>query len=452
MKKLVSLMLVLAMMTVLFTACAKTTPAEDAQASESQDIKTEDTVQDNDSDAEEPETKGERVKIDFWYCWGDAIAETNEGLAKMFNESQDKYEVVPSYQGSYNDEQTKLQAAYVAGEQPTVALNESASVGIFANAGIAKDLTELAAADNFDISNINSGLLTNSYVDGKFVAVPYMRSIPIVLLNATMLEANGLDPKGPETWDDLVEYGKTLSANGIMPIEFPILNEWYFEAFINQAGGSLLTEDESKAAFNSDAGVKALAFWRELTSNGYANLVTGADCGTIYKADFLSQNTAMIITSCADLTYFINGAKEAGFEVSAAFLPKDEKYAIPTGGAQLILCNGKSDEETAGGWEFIKFLCSDEAQIYMSQMTGYVPATYSSVESETMKAFYAEYPQYKVAVDQLEYIVPRPITAAAAEAYSNIKNMLEEFLLDPSVTPETILEKYEKICNEILAD
>ena len=328
----------------------------------------------------------------------------------------------------------------------------AASVGIFANAGIAKDLTELAAADNFDISNINSGLLTNSYVDGKFVAVPYMRSIPIVLLNATMLEANGLDPKGPETWDDLVEYGKTLSANGIMPIEFPILNEWYFEAFINQAGGSLLTEDESKAAFNSDAGVKALAFWRELTSNGYANLVTGADCGTIYKADFLSQNTAMIITSCADLTYFINGAKEAGFEVSAAFLPKDEKYAIPTGGAQLILCNGKSDEETAGGWEFIKFLCSDEAQIYMSQMTGYVPATYSSVESETMKAFYAEYPQYKVAVDQLEYIVPRPITAAAAEAYSNIKNMLEEFLLNPSVTPETILEKYEKICNEILAD
>ena len=38
MKKLVSLMLVLAMMTVLFNACAKTTPAEDAQASESQDI------------------------------------------------------------------------------------------------------------------------------------------------------------------------------------------------------------------------------------------------------------------------------------------------------------------------------------------------------------------------------------------------------------------------------
>ena len=230
MKKIVSLMLVLAMMTVLFTACAKTTPAEDVQTSQTQDDKTESNVNESNSSTEEiaktESSNGERVKIDFWYCWGDAIAETNEGLAKMFNESQDKYEVVPSYQGSYNDEQTKLQAAYVAGEQPTVALNESASVGIFANAGIAKDLTELAAADNFDISNINSGLLTNSYVDGKFVAVPYMRSIPIVLLNATMLEANGLDPNGPKTWDELVEYGKTLSANGIMPIEFPILNEW----------------------------------------------------------------------------------------------------------------------------------------------------------------------------------------------------------------------------------
>lgn len=448
MKKLISLLLVLVLLVSALAACAKTTPP--AETTADQPATTPDTTAEEPDQEAAPESN-ERVKIEFWYCWGDAIAETNEGLAKMFNESQDKYEVVASYQGSYVDEMAKLQAAFVAGENPTVALTETASVGIFGKAGIAMDLTALAEADDFDVSNINSGLLTNSYIDGKFVAVPYMRSIPILLLNATILEANGLDPAGPKNWDELLDYCEVLSANGVMPLEFPITNEWYFEAFINQCGGSLLNEDESAVAFNSDAGVKVLSFWRELVNKGYANILTGADCGTIYKADFLSQSAAMIMSSCADITYFIDGGKEAGFEVSTAFLPAADTYAIPTGGAQLILCSNKSEEETAGGWEFIKFLCSDEAQIYMSQMTGYVPATYSSAESDTMVQFYAENPQYKVAFDQLEYIVPRPTTAAASEAYSKIKTMLEEFLLDTSIQPKDILDKYEPICNEILA-
>lgn len=445
MKRIVALLLILAVSTALFAGCSSGTKQPTTDPVDNNLVKSpEDPVK-------KPESS-EKIQLEFWYCWGDAIAEANEGLAKMFNESQDKYEVVASYQGSYNDEMTKLQAAYVAGEQPTVALNETASVGIFANAGIALDMSEYAEADGFDISNINSGLLTNSYVDGKFVAVPYMRSIPILLMNATLLAENNLDPAGPKTWDELVAYCQKLAASGVTPLEFPVTNEWYFEAFINQAGGSLLNGDESAAAFNSEAGVKTFSFWRELTENGYASILTGADCGTVFKADFLSQNAAMIMSSCADIAYFIDGAKDAGFEVATAFLPADESYAVPTGGAQLILCDGNSDEETAGGWEFIKFLCSDEAQIYMSQKTGYVPATYSSVESSTMKAFYDENPQYKVAVDQLEYIVARPITAAATEAYSNVKTMIEEFLLDTSLQPKDVLEKYEKICNEILAE
>lgn len=440
MKKMVSLVLVAAMLLTLLVGCSET--KEETKTSAGGEITTNASNEEN----------GERIKVEFWYCWGDAIAETNEGLAKMFNESQDKYEVVPTYQGSYVDEMAKLQTAFVAGEQPAVALNESASVGIFANAGIAMDLTSFAERDGFDVDNINAGLMTNSYIDGKFVAVPYMRSIPILLMNATMLEANNLDVNGPKTWEELVEYGKALSSNGIVPLEFPVTNEWYFEAFIHQAGGSLLNADESSVEFNSEAGEKALAFWRELTENGYANILTGADCGTIFKADFLAQNTAMIMTSCADITYFIEAGEEAGFEVSAAFLPALDTYAIPTGGAQLILCDGNSEEVTEGGWEFIKFLCSDEAQIYMSQKTGYVPATYSSVENAAMQKFYAEHPQYKVAFDQLEYIVPRPVTAAATEVYSNVKTMLEEFLSDAKIEPSDILSKYEASCNAIIKE
>lgn len=393
----------------------------------------------------------EKIKIEFWYSWGDKIAETNETLAKMFNESQDRIEVVASYQGSYNDLQAKLRAAYVSKTAPTVALNESASVGVFARSGISEDLTSYAKRDGYDLANLNKGLMTNSYVDGKLVSIPYMRSSALMFVNASILKENGLDPAGPKNWDELLAYGKVLSAKGITALSFPIVNEWYFEAFLGQAGGSIFNAAETAPAFNSKAGVEVLSFWRELQDKGYAKILIGSDAGTMYKADFQAQKTAMIISSVADINYFLQVAKQSGFEMNTAFLPKKEKYATPTGGANLILVSNKSEAEKEAGWEFIKFVTQDAQTIYCSQNTGYVPISYSAVNSDVMTKFYAEYPQFKVAVDQLDYMLPRPTIKTGPEVHAKIKEMVTEFLLNKTADPVSLLTKYEKIASDILA-
>ena len=129
MKKTLAMMTVLLLAGTLLSGCGKKAVEETAAVP----ADTQGTTQaETETVAAAADTGGEKVKIEFWYAWGDKIGETNEELARRFNESQDKIEVVASYQGSYDDVQSKTQAAFAAGEAPAITMNETASVGTFA--------------------------------------------------------------------------------------------------------------------------------------------------------------------------------------------------------------------------------------------------------------------------------------------------------------------------------
>lgn len=447
MKKTLAMMSVLLLAGTLLSGCGKKAVEETTAVP----ADTQGTTQaETETVAAAADTGGEKVKIEFWYAWGDKIGETNEELARRFNESQDKIEVVASYQGSYDDVQSKTQAAFAAGEAPAITMNETASVGTFARSGISRDLTDLVARDGYDLNNFNTGLMTNSYVDGKLYALPYMRSTPLMFVNTDMLEAAGLDPKGPENWDELTHYAEVMAAQGKDALCFPIVNEWYFEAFLGQAGGTIFNKEENGFNFNNEAGESVLNYWRDLQKTGGVNILFGSDSSNMSKAEFASQNCAMLFASVADINYFLDVAKDNGFNCATAFLPGNKTFAIPTGGANLIITSNKSEEETNAAWEFMKWVLEDEQTIYASQNTGYVPVTNSAVESDAMKAFYAEKPQFKVAVDQLQYILARPISKQGPEVHKAIKDMVTEFLMDENVSAKEVLDKTEKQCLEIL--
>ena len=95
-----------------------------------------------------------------------------------------------------------------------------------------------------------------------------------VLQRRPLQERAGLDPdKPPATWDDLVKNAKAIAKPdqqiwghyvGTKPIPWSADQVWI--AYLWQAGGSWLSPDEKKAAFNSDAGVEALKFYVDLVN------------------------------------------------------------------------------------------------------------------------------------------------------------------------------------------
>jgi len=377
-----------------------------------------------------------KVEINYWYSWGDKIGENNENLVKKFNESQDEVVVKANYQGTYDEQHAKAQAAFAAGNPPEVWQNEIASIGVFAKAGMTEDLTPFVKRDNVDMKDFIPGLMGNSYVDDKLYGLPYLRSTPLLYLNRTMLKEAGLDPNGPKNWKEFEEYAKKLTVEGKrVGITLPV-DIWFYEAFVAQSGGKMISDDGKKAEFASEAGIEPLRFLLKMKQDGIIKIPTTDDAGNQAKLDFQNQRSAMLFSSTADLTKQMQVAKDAGFELGTSYMPANKSYGVPTGGANLVMSAKLPKEKQDAAWKFIKWMTSKEQTIYASTFTGYLPSRVSAVESEEMKKLYAEKPLFKVAVDQLEYARPRPMLKVYPEITKILKDQISLAAVDPSITAE----------------
>ncbi|MFC4323759.1 ABC transporter substrate-binding protein [Litchfieldia salsa] len=391
-----------------------------------------------------------KIELTYWYAWGDKIGENNENLVKMFNESQDKIHVTAEYQGTYDDLHAKTQAAFAAKNAPEVTMNEIASIGVFAKSGMTQDLTPFVEQDDMDLDDFNPGLMGNSYVDDKLYGLPYLRSTPILYMNTTMLEEAGLDPAGPKDWAEFEEYLRALTVEGkTVGMTMPV-NIWMYEAFVAQGEGQMISDDETKATFNEEAGVEALEFWKKLEKEGIIKVPGGEEAGEVAKQDFANSRSAMIFSSTADLSYNLSVAEEQGFELNTAFMPSNKVHGVPTGGANLVMTAGLDEEKQKAAWEFIKWMTAKEQTIYASKFTGYLPSRLSAVDSDEMKALYEERPQFKVAVDQLQYGHARPMAEAYPEIATIVTDAIARTLLEDDLSPQDALDAAAEKANQLL--
>lgn len=392
-----------------------------------------------------------KIELTYWYAWGDKIGENNENLVKQFNESQDKIHVTAEFQGTYDELHAKTQAAFAAGNAPEVTQNEIASMGVFAKSGMTQDLTSFIENDGeIKMDDFNPGLMGNSYVDDKVYGLPYLRSTPILYMNATMAEEVGLDPAGPKNWKEFEEYAKAFTnGEGRVGMSVPI-DIWFYEAFIAQAGGSTMNEDNTEVAFNSKAGIEAFDLWRKMSNEGTLKLSSGTEAGDKAKQDFVNGHAGMLFSSTADLSYLLQLAEEKEFELQTYFMPEGKEAKVPTGGANLVMTSGLDKEKQQAAWEFIKFMTATEQTAYASEYTGYLPSRLSAADSDKMKALYEEKPQFKVAVDQLENGIARPMAENYPEVVKILIDEMTRGLLDESIPTKEVLDTAAEKANAVL--
>ncbi|GGF98655.1 ABC transporter substrate-binding protein [Paenibacillus albidus] len=393
-----------------------------------------------------------KTVIKYWYAYGEKIEEAKLHMVKEFNESQDKIEVIAEHQGDYEDLHAKVQAAFAAGDAPAVTDLEIASTGVFARSGMLEELTAYAEKDKdqLQLEDFNAGLMGNAYVDDKLFGLPFMRSTPILYKNVTMLKDAGLDPEGPKTWDELEQYSRVLKEKGKVGMTVPV-DIWFYEALVAQSGGQMLSEDGKTAAFNTPEGVAPVEFWKKLSSEGLIKMPVGDEAGATADKDWANQMSAFKFGSTAGVTGSLEIAKGNGFELETAFMPANVSYGVPTGGCQLVMTSKSSDEEKEAAWEFIKWMTSKENTIYQHKHVGYLPTRQSAVESEELKAHFKENPQFKVAVDQLEYARPRPMENAYPEVAKIIKESIQKAILDPKTSPQDALNQGAEKANKLLS-
>ncbi|NGP60259.1 ABC transporter substrate-binding protein [Paenibacillus thiaminolyticus] len=229
------------------------------------------------------------------------------------------------------------------------------------------------------------GLMGNSYWKDELYAIPFNRSTPLLYVNKTLLKEAGKAPL--EFWSRMIKEGIMKNPPGEK------YNAW-----------------------------------------------------DVAKQDFVNGQAAMIFTSTGDL----KGLKEtAGFEVGTAFLPANKDYGAPTGGANLAVLAASSPEKKEAAWKFMQWMTAPEQTIRWSQGSGYMPVSKAGLESDTLKEAFVKDPNFKVAIDQLQYGKARPMVPGYKELQEVIMTEIQRVILGQA-TPDEALQAATDKANKLL--
>lgn len=416
MKKLIALLIVLALTACLFVGCSDTandpgTPSSNGGSSN------------NDPKPTDPNTPSEPVEIEFWIGLSGAYGEAIQAQVDAYNASQDKVHVTVVYQGSYNDCATATQAAIMAGNQPNLVQLEVSKVAPFQGDGALLDLTPFIEAENYDMSDFYEGLMSFSYgSDGHVYSMPFNRSTFILYYNADLFAEKGLSV--PTNWTELAQVGKAVTdpANKMWGLTAPEQGI-YLELWVMQLGGVVLNEDESDIGYNNDIGLKAMQFLRGAVDDGWYQAASGQEfvSNDSVRTAFINKNVAMLYSSSGDITTLQNSCD---FTVGTAILPAADGRApvSTTGGANIAALAGHSEEENAATWDFIKYLVSSESTGSFAQSTGYLPVRKSVMDSPDWKAFVEANPNFATPAEMLNYCVGRPYNYNYTTFYYTYEN------------------------------
>ncbi len=403
------------------------------------------------------------ITIELWHTRGSgANAEAMTTQVKTFNETVGKekgIQVVDTFQGGYVDALTKYMNAVAAGEPPElVVLERAAGVPVMAEEGVLADLTPYVEASGLDMDNFAQILLAYSYdSEGKLIALPYIRSTPVLYYNKTMLDAAGLT--APATIDEMIEAGRKLykkdEATGEAQVYgFELHNDpaWFLQNWLVQLGSNMFSEDGlTVPALEDGTMLKVFTAWRSWVDEGWCAPFVSTNATDVMTELFMNNKLGMFFQSSGSMANILKQAEAAGIEVGVSFLPTWDKPAAPTGGGNIsIIERGNSKEAIDAAWEFMYFLMSNEQVAYNSITSGYLPTTKTSVETQAMKDHWAARPQYKVPFEQLNIAQEIPYSPYKSDVETAWRQVCSLLIQDRSIDAQQAVDQLAEECSVIL--
>ncbi|MCA0171360.1 extracellular solute-binding protein, partial [Bacillus sp. RAR_GA_16] len=230
----------------------------------------------NNSSAEGESGKTEVV---FWHAMSGDLEKVLNDIAKDFNESQDKVEVKPVFQGTYEEALTKFNT--VAGTEDAPAIMQTFEVGTkyMIDSGKIQPVQKFIDQDNFDTSQWESNISNYYTVDGKQYSMPFNSSTPVLVYNKDAFKEAGLDPeKAPMTYSELKDAAEKLTVkdgSNTSQYGLSILNYgWFFEELLASQGGLYVDNGNGRegnaeqATFNDEKGMNVFNLIKDMYDEG----------------------------------------------------------------------------------------------------------------------------------------------------------------------------------------
>ena len=195
-----------------------------------------------------------------------------EGLAKKFHEAHPNVTVDISPGAPTTDELLpKLTAAFTSGTYPDISYNFGSWATQMQLSGRTLDITDKVKDPAVKWEEFPPAARQTATPNGHVIGFPAVVDNLALMYNKKLFQAAGLpEPTNTWTWDDFRAAAKKLTdpAKNVYGTAYSVSGTedttWHFWPLLWQKGGSVLNADNTKAAFDSDAGVAALTFLQQM--------------------------------------------------------------------------------------------------------------------------------------------------------------------------------------------
>lgn len=310
-----------------------------------------------------------------------------------------------------------------------------------------------------ELADFFPGLLQTASWRDTLYSLPMEATSLGIVYNRDLFRAAGLDPgHPPKTWDELREYAIRLTRDtngdaktdqwGLYVPVFPAsgnLNIWMvlqWTPFLWQAGGHIIDEAQTKVLYNSDAGVRALTFWKDLYS---AQNLSGFSIA--HDVGFASGRLAMVFDGPWSLPRY---RELEHIDWAIAPLPAGPaERATYLAGEELAIF--KQTRHPDAAWTFVKWVVQPEVQAMFSASSGYLPVRKSSLQIKEYREHLAADSALAVFVEQMAVArTRRPIDFFHVELNRHIAEAIERTIVG-DVDPKTALDEAAAKSNALLA-
>ena len=401
MKRIVAMLLFVAMAMTMLAACnGTTTPGTKGEVNFK--------VPETGFDAETP------ITITFMNTMGSNLSTVLEAYIAEFEAIFPNIDVVSVNGGSYDDVRDTIVTEITVGGQPNIAYCYPDHVALYNLADAVATLddlidsqltvtradgtTEIIGLTDAQKADFIEGYYSEgtSFGDGLMYTMPFSKSTEVLYYNKTFFDANNLSV--PTTWDEVEAVCakiKEIDPDSI-PLGYDSESNWfitmceqYKSPYTSATGDHFLFDNEQNHAF-----IKRFNEWY---AKGY--LTTQTLYGAYTSGLFTSTNgveSYMSIGSSAGATYQRPAANSDGsypFEVGIATIPQvdAENKKVISQGPSVCIFKKDNPQEVIASWLFVKYLTTSiDFQAEFGMASGYVPVLKSVSQNKAYADFIAQ--------------------------------------------------------------
>jgi multiple sugar transport system substrate-binding protein len=360
------------------------------------------------------------TEIAVWHGYQDTEGDVFKGLVAQYNKDHPDVKVSELY--SSNDLVLQKVLTAVRGDSaPDVAYMFGSWSPNIAKIPQIVDMKDEVAKPDWKWDDFYQAERDAATVGDKVVGVPALVDNLAIVYNKKLFADAGVAPPNPNwTWDDFRAAAAKLTdpAKGqfgwLIPADGSEDTVWHYAPMLWEAGGDILSPDNTKAVFNSDAGVKALTVLQQMAvTDKSLYLDTTNENGPKLMN---SGKVAMLVTGPWDLSSLPD--IDYDVQVMPTFAGSSGGHQTIAGPDNWVVFNN-GDKRKQAAIDFVKWLTAPEQVKAFSLGTGDLPIR-SSVGQD------------KAVLDKLNENVPG--TAAFVENLNNVKKVRPQVEQYPAIS------------------